>query len=87
MGAAVDARFNAFEGVVLPQIPRLATLLRQFEAAGAWGASMSGSGSSLFTLARTEDEAREVAKAIRDVDADVRVMRTRERGVTITLQC
>jgi hypothetical protein len=37
----------------------------------------------MFTLARTEYEARAVAAAIAACDADVRVMRTRERGVTV----
>jgi 4-diphosphocytidyl-2-C-methyl-D-erythritol kinase len=84
VGAAVDARFNAFEDAVLPQLARLAALFRSFVVAGAWGALMSGSGSSLYTLARSEEEARAVADAIRACDADVRVMRTRERGVTVS---
>ena len=79
-----DARFNAFEGVVLSQIPQLARLMDSFVAAGAWGALLSGSGSSLYSLARTEVEARAVAAAIAACDADVRVMRTRERGVTVS---
>ncbi len=83
VGAAVEARFNAFEDVVLSQVPLLARLKQSCVAAGAWGPLLSGSGSSLFTLARTEDEARLVAKAIGACDADVRVMRTRERGVTV----
>lgn len=83
VGAAVDARFNAFEDVVLSQVPLLARLKQLFVAAGAWGPLLSGSGSSLFTLARTEDEARSVARAVGACDADVRVMRTRERGVTV----
>ncbi|HEU4725012.1 MAG TPA: 4-(cytidine 5'-diphospho)-2-C-methyl-D-erythritol kinase [Candidatus Eisenbacteria bacterium] len=83
VGAAVDARFNAFEDVVLTQVPLLARLKQAFVAAGAWGALLSGSGSSLFTLARTEVEARSVAAAIGACDADVRVVRTRERGVTV----
>lgn len=79
----MDARFNAFEDVVLTQVPLLARLKQAFVAAGAWGALLSGSGSSLFTLARTEVEARSVAAAIGACDADVRVVRTRERGVTV----
>ena len=82
VGAAVDARFNAFEDVILPHVPILAGLREQFVASGAWGPLMSGSGSSFFTLARSENEARAVASAIAKSHADVRVMRTRERGVT-----
>ncbi|HET7903388.1 MAG TPA: 4-(cytidine 5'-diphospho)-2-C-methyl-D-erythritol kinase [Candidatus Eisenbacteria bacterium] len=82
VGAAVGARFNAFEDVVLPHLPRLAALQRSFVAAGAWGPLLSGSGSSLFSLARTEEDARAVASAMAAQDADVRVVRTRERGVT-----
>lgn len=82
VGAAVGARFNAFEDVVLPHLPRLAALQRSFVAAGAWGPLLSGSGSSLFSLARTEEEAHAVASAMAAQDADVRVVRTRERGVT-----
>lgn len=84
VGAAVDARYNAFEDVVLSQVPLLARLMQSFVAARAWGTLLSGSGSSLFTLARTENEARAVAATIGACDADVRVMRTRERGVTVT---
>jgi 4-diphosphocytidyl-2-C-methyl-D-erythritol kinase len=84
VGAAVDAQFNAFEDVVLPHLPRIAALKQSFVAAGAWGPLLSGSGSSLFTLARTEDEARAVACAIAAQDASVRVVRTRERGVTVS---
>ena len=84
VGAAVDARFNAFEDVVLSQIPQLARLMDSFVAAGAWSALLSGSGSSLYSLARTEVEARAVAAAIAACDADVRVLRTRERGVTVS---
>lgn len=84
VGAAVDASFNAFEDVVLSQIPQLARLMDSFVAAGAWGALLSGSGSSLYSLARTEVEARAVAAAIAACDADVRVLRTRERGVTVS---
>jgi len=83
VNAAVDARFNAFEDVVVAQVPLLADLRRSFDAAGAWGPLMSGSGSSFFTLARTESEARAVAQAIAKCHADVRIMRTRERGVTV----
>ncbi len=81
--ATRDAQFNAFEDVVLPHLPRIAALKQSFVAAGAWRPLLSGSGSSLFTLARTEDEARSVAKAIAAQDASVRVVRTRERGVTV----
>jgi 4-diphosphocytidyl-2-C-methyl-D-erythritol kinase len=84
VGAAVGARFNAFEDVVLPHVPSLVGLKESFVAAGAWGALMSGSGSSFFSLARSENEARAVAAAIAKSHADVRVMRTRERGVTVS---
>lgn len=84
VGAAVDARFNAFEDVILPHVPILAGLREEFVASGAWGPLMSGSGSSFFTLARSEDEARAVAMTIAKSHADVRVMRTRERGVTVS---
>jgi len=83
MNATLDAQFNAFEDVVLPHLPRIAALKQSFVAAGAWGPLLSGSGSSLFTLARTEMEARSVASAIATQDASVRVVRTRERGVTV----
>ncbi|HSQ60922.1 MAG TPA: 4-(cytidine 5'-diphospho)-2-C-methyl-D-erythritol kinase [Acidobacteriota bacterium] len=82
VGAAVRARYNAFEDVVLPHLPRLAALQHSFVATGAWGPLLSGSGSSLFSLARTNEEAQAVATAMAAQDADVRVVRTRERGVT-----
>jgi 4-diphosphocytidyl-2-C-methyl-D-erythritol kinase len=82
--AIVDARFNAFEDVVLPHLPRLAALKRSLVAAGARGALLSGSGSSLFTLARTDEDARAIARGLTSQDVDVRVVRTRERGVSVT---
>jgi len=83
LNATLDAQFNAFEDVVLPHLPRIAALKQSFVAAGAWRPLLSGSGSSLYTLARTEREARSVAAAIAVQDATVRVVRTRERGVTV----
>ena len=84
VGATVDTRYNAFEDVVLPHVPNLAAFRKHFAASGAWGPLMSGSGSSFYTLARDEEEARAVAQAVARSHADVRVMRTRERGVTVS---
>lgn len=81
VGATVDTRFNALEDVVLPHVPILAAFKQRFIESGAWGPMMSGSGSSFFTLARDETEARAVAAVIGNGQSEVRVVRTRERGV------
>ncbi|MDJ1184802.1 4-(cytidine 5'-diphospho)-2-C-methyl-D-erythritol kinase [Roseofilum casamattae] len=48
---------NDFEKIVLPEHPRLQTLKEEFLQAGALGTLMSGSGSTIFAIAQSQDKA------------------------------
>jgi 4-diphosphocytidyl-2-C-methyl-D-erythritol kinase len=82
-GAAVDAMHNVFEDVVLPEFPSLVELKRAIISGGAVTAQLSGSGSTVFGMFRAHDEAMKAAKGIAGRGAEVRVVRTLERGVTV----
>lgn len=82
-GAAADAMYNAFEDVVLPEIPSLAKLKRAIISSGALTALLSGSGSTLYGVVRSFDDAERAANGIAGQGAEVRVVRTLERGVTV----
>jgi len=74
---------NDFEDVVLPEVPIVAELRRAFESSGALGSLLSGSGSTIFGLATTRDEARRVAERVGTFGARIQVVRCTERGVTV----
>lgn len=74
---------NVFEDVVLPEYPVLGALIRAMESRGALRAQLTGSGSSLFGFVGTHDEALAIAKGIAGTGAEVRVVRTLERGVAV----
>ena len=74
---------NVFEDVVLPDYPVLDALKRAMESRGAVKAQLTGSGSSLFGFVSTHDEALAIAKGIAGTGAEVRVVRTLERGVAV----
>jgi 4-diphosphocytidyl-2-C-methyl-D-erythritol kinase len=56
-GGVSEIGCNDFEAVVMEQYPRLALLKKRLERAGAVPALMSGSGSAVFGLFRTRDQA------------------------------
>ena len=74
---------NVFEDVVLPDYPVLDALKRAMEGRGAIKAQLTGSGSSLFGFVCTHDEALAIAKGVAGTGAEVRVVRTLERGVAV----
>jgi 4-diphosphocytidyl-2C-methyl-D-erythritol kinase len=74
---------NVFEDVVFPEKPVLDALKRAMESRGAVRAQLTGSGSSLFGFVGTHDEALAIAKGIAGMGAEVRVVRTLERGVAV----
>ena len=74
---------NDFEDVVLPNYPVLDALKRAMEGRGAIKAQLTGSGSSLFGFVGTHDEALAIAKGVAGTGAEVRVVRTLERGVAV----
>lgn len=79
----VAAMRNVFEDVVLPDYPVLDALKRAMESRGAIKAQLTGSGSSLFGFVCTHDEALAIAKGVAGTGAEVRVVRTLERGVAV----
>ncbi|TMQ64677.1 MAG: 4-(cytidine 5'-diphospho)-2-C-methyl-D-erythritol kinase [Candidatus Eisenbacteria bacterium] len=82
-GAVADAMHNVFEDVVLPEFPSLAELKRSLIGCGTVNALLSGSGSTLYGVTRSFDEAMRAAKGIAGRGAEVRVVRTLERGVYV----
>jgi len=59
---------NVLEEVTLSEYKELRDIKGEILKAGALGALMSGSGSSLFGIARDEEDARRICKRLRDRD-------------------
>ncbi len=76
---------NDFEDVVLPEFEVVARLRRALDESGVLGSLLSGSGSTVFGLARTEDEAQSAARSATALGATVHVVRTTERGVALAI--
>ena len=74
---------NDFEEAVFSEFEVVAGLRRALEASGVLGSLLSGSGSTVFGLARTRDEALEGAGTLSTQGARVHVVRTTERGVAL----
>jgi len=74
---------NDFEDVVLPEFGVVARLRRVLEESGVLGSLLSGSGSTVFGLARTQEEAQLAARRVAALGATVHVVRTTERGVAL----
>ena len=79
----VEAMRNDFEDVLLPRFPEIAEMKRLLREHGAVVAQVSGSGSTVFGITRTREEASRAANSVDRGAADIRVVRTLERGVTI----
>ncbi len=56
--------FNRFESLVFPDHPKLPVLRQDLMEAGATASLMSGSGSSVFGLARSHDEGEKILAAV-----------------------
>jgi 4-diphosphocytidyl-2-C-methyl-D-erythritol kinase len=63
-GGVSEKACNDFEAVVMEQYPRIALLKKRLERAGAAPASMSGSGSAVFGLFRSRDQAVRARNAL-----------------------
>jgi len=74
---------NDFEDVVLPEVPAVAKLRQALDEGGASRSLLSGSGSTVFGLALTMEQARRVARRAVACGAAVHVVRTTERGVAV----
>ncbi|HTQ54565.1 MAG TPA: 4-(cytidine 5'-diphospho)-2-C-methyl-D-erythritol kinase [Bryobacteraceae bacterium] len=65
-GVAAEAGVNDFETVVFAQFPQLAALKQRLVKLGARPAMMTGSGSALFGLFRTQDQINRARKSLRN---------------------
>lgn len=74
---------NVFEDVILPRYPEIQTLKRLLRSNGAAGAQLSGSGSTVFGIANTREDANRAASSVDRGAAAIRVVRTLERGITV----
>jgi 4-diphosphocytidyl-2-C-methyl-D-erythritol kinase len=74
---------NDFEDVVLREFEMVARLRRALDVSGVLGSLLSGSGSTVFGLALTRDEAQSAANTAAALGARVHVVRTTERGVAL----
>jgi 4-diphosphocytidyl-2-C-methyl-D-erythritol kinase len=57
--------YNGLEGAVIPAHPEVGRIKAALSAAGALGALMSGSGPTVFGIARSVDHARQVQRRVR----------------------
>jgi 4-diphosphocytidyl-2-C-methyl-D-erythritol kinase len=87
LDGVVAAMRNDFEDVILPRYPEIQTLKRLLQSNGAAGAQLSGSGSTIFGIAKTRAEASRAARSVDRGVAAVRVIRTLERGITVAQVC
>jgi 4-diphosphocytidyl-2-C-methyl-D-erythritol kinase len=74
--ALAAALRNDLEPGVVATHPELETIRQRLRAAGALGARMTGSGSTLFALARDAAHALRIAAAVSDLPGTVRVTET-----------
>lgn len=82
--AAFGAMRNDFEDVVLPGLPVLAAIRHALIGGGAVKTLLAGSGSTLFGIQRTREDALALANGVAGLGAQVRVVRTLERGAVVT---
>lgn len=78
---------NDLEKVVVPATPQVGQLREAFQASGALGTMMSGSGPTVFALCESEAQAREIQQnvqtAISDPNVDFWVTKFSNRGIQI----
>jgi homoserine kinase len=82
-GKFADAFHQPFRTRLIPYLPRV---IAAAERAGALGAFLSGSGSSIaaLTLEKPEDVARRMARSIGKIPASVVILSADNHGATVT---
>jgi 4-diphosphocytidyl-2-C-methyl-D-erythritol kinase len=68
--------YNALEGAVAPAQPEIGRMKAALLSAGALGASMSGSGPTVFGIARSLDHARQIQRRVRRASWECWAVRT-----------
>jgi 4-diphosphocytidyl-2-C-methyl-D-erythritol kinase len=84
LNAIVGAMHNAFEDVIVPQLPEIADLKRSLIASGARGALLTGSGSTVFGVTDSHLAAQAVLQAVGGRRAEFRIARSIESGVVVS---
>jgi 4-diphosphocytidyl-2-C-methyl-D-erythritol kinase len=82
-----ESLYNDLERVVLPEYPQVKKLRDRFEELGALGTMMSGSGSTVFALCKTADQAEalkaQMQSAFNDPELELWVTELRSTGIQI----
>jgi len=81
--AVARAMRNVFEDVILPLYPEIGAMKRALQSSGAMGAQLTGSGSTMFGVVESREAALDVAAKVSSCRAEIRVVRTLERGVIV----
>jgi 4-diphosphocytidyl-2-C-methyl-D-erythritol kinase len=68
--------YNVLEGAVAPAQPEIGRMKAALLSAGALGASMSGSGPTVFGIARSLDHARQIQRRVRRASWECWAVRT-----------
>jgi 4-diphosphocytidyl-2-C-methyl-D-erythritol kinase len=70
-GALPAAVFNRMESAVFPEHPRLAAAKRRLLEAGCAAAAMSGSGSTIFGICESREQAAHIADVFKDYQTSI----------------
>ncbi|HHW14917.1 MAG TPA: 4-(cytidine 5'-diphospho)-2-C-methyl-D-erythritol kinase, partial [Firmicutes bacterium] len=79
------ALYNDLAPVTEALHPEIREARERFLAAGAAGALMSGSGPTVFALARSEKQAEALAGAVQDLPGEVHVTHMVAQGVRLAV--
>lgn len=71
-----DCLYNGLEAAVIPAHPEIGRMKAALSAAGALGTLMSGSGPTVFGIARSLDHARQIQRRVRRVSWECWAVRT-----------
>ncbi len=66
--------YNSLEAPVGEMYPRIGQIIARMEGAGAMGVRMTGSGSAVFGIFETDEEAKKAARTIRMLCRDVHIV-------------